>query len=160
MAYARRTLPWGYAQRGSGELPLKGRVFKIEILSRWRLCGKSLVCGPGRAESPASPEPRATPWVPCPHSLRPVRAKAKANRSPMLLPLQGVGVCTLIPRALPWAGDWLPFQGAPFALCSFIMCACFASCCFVKTAQSFSEFRTPPRGLSEPFATCIHQLTL
>ena len=46
-----------------------------------------------------------------PH-LRPVRAKVKANRSPILLPLQGVGVYTLIPRALPWAEDWLPFQGA------------------------------------------------
>ncbi|MBD9036542.1 MAG: hypothetical protein EGR33_09070, partial [Prevotella sp.] len=33
--------------------------------------------------------------------------------SPILLPLQGVGVYTLIPRALPWAVDWLPFQGAP-----------------------------------------------
>ena len=30
----------------------------------------------------------------------------------MLLPLQGVGVYTLIPRALPWAENWLPFQGA------------------------------------------------
>ena len=46
-----------------------------------------------------------------PH-LRPVRAKVKANRSPILLPLQGVGVYTLIPRALPWAVDRLPFQGA------------------------------------------------
>ena len=44
----------------------------------------------------------------------PVRAKVKANRSPILLPLQGVGVYTLIPRVLPWAVDWLPFQGAPF----------------------------------------------
>ena len=70
--------------------------------------------GPARAESPTSPEPRATPWVPCPQSLRPVRAKVKANRSPILLPLQGVGVYMLIPRALPWAEDWLPFQGAPF----------------------------------------------
>ena len=65
-----------------------------------------------RAESPTSSEPRATPWVPCSQSLRPVRAKVKANRSPILLPLQGVGVYTLIPRALPWAEDWLPFQGA------------------------------------------------
>ena len=31
----------------------------------------------------------------------------------MLLPLQDVGVYTLIPRALPWAMDWLPFQGVP-----------------------------------------------
>ena len=28
------------------------------------------------------------------------------------MPLQGVGLYTLVPRALPWAGDWLPFQGA------------------------------------------------
>ena len=42
----------------------------------------------------------------------PVRAKVKANRSPILLPLQGEGVYTLIPRALPWALNWLPFQGA------------------------------------------------
>ena len=42
----------------------------------------------------------------------PVRAKVKANRSPILLPLQGVGVYALIPRALPWAKNWLPFQGA------------------------------------------------
>ena len=75
---------------------------------------KSLVCGPVRAEGPTSPEPRATPRVPCPHSLRAVRAKVKANHSPKLLPLQGVGVYTLIPRALPWAVDWLPFPGAPF----------------------------------------------
>ncbi|MEE0447815.1 MAG: hypothetical protein UDM12_07555, partial [Prevotellamassilia sp.] len=32
-----------------------------------------------------------------------VRAKVKANRSPILLPLQGVVVYALIPRALPWA---------------------------------------------------------
>ena len=75
-------------------------------------CGASLVCGQARAESPTSPQPRATPWVPYPHSLRPVRAKVKANHSPILLPLQGVGVYALIPRALPWALDWLPFQGA------------------------------------------------
>ena len=31
------------------------------------------LCGPARAESPTSLQPRATPWVPCPHSLRPVR---------------------------------------------------------------------------------------
>ena len=51
-----------------------------------------------------------------PH-LRPVRAKVKANRSPILLPLQGVGVYTLIPRALPWAENWLPFQGARGGSC-------------------------------------------
>ena len=28
------------------------------------------------------------------------------------MPLQGEGLYTLIPRALPWAGNWLPFQGA------------------------------------------------
>ena len=30
----------------------------------------------------------------------------------MLLPLQGEGLYTLVLRALPWAGNWLPFQGA------------------------------------------------
>ena len=44
----------------------------------------------------------------------PVRAKVKINRSPILLPLQGVGVYALIPRAPAWAVNWLPFQGAPF----------------------------------------------
>ena len=44
----------------------------------------------------------------------PVRAKVKVNRLPILLPLQSVGVFALIPRVLPWAMNWLPFQGAPF----------------------------------------------
>ena len=65
-----------------------------------------------RAESPTSSEPRATPWMPCSPFLRPVRAKVKVNRLPILLPLQGVGVYVLIPRALPWAMEILPFQGA------------------------------------------------
>ena len=34
----------------------------------------------------------------------------------MLLPLQGEGLYTLVPRALPWAGDWLPFQGVRGAI--------------------------------------------
>ena len=34
----------------------------------------------------------------------------------MLLPLQGEGLYTLVPRALPWAEDWLPFQGARGAI--------------------------------------------
>ena len=85
---------------------------KIEISNGWGLCVKSPVCGPARAESPISPEPGATPWVPLYHSLRPERAKVKANHSPILLPLQGVVVYALIPRALPWAENWLPFQGA------------------------------------------------
>ena len=72
------------------------------------------LCGPARAESPTSLQPRATPWVPYPQSLRPVRAKVKVNRLSILLPLQGVGVYALIPRALPWVLNWLPFQGAPF----------------------------------------------
>ena len=48
--------------------------------------------------------------------LRPVRAKVINNRLPILLPLQGEGLYTLVPRALPWAGDWLPFQGARGAI--------------------------------------------
>ena len=108
---------WPQKRRQSLVLKNYG-VQNPEKLSRWILCGKSLVCGPARAESPTSPEPRATPWVPCPHPLRPVRAKVKVNYSPILLPLQGVGVYTLIPRALPWALDWLPFQGARGEGCS------------------------------------------
>ena len=50
-----------------------------------------------------------------PH-LRPVRAKVINNRLPILLPLQGEGLYTLVPRALPWAEDWLPFQGARGAI--------------------------------------------
>ena len=50
-----------------------------------------------------------------PH-LRPVRAKVINNRLPILLPLQGEGLYTLVPRALPWAGNWLPFQGARGAI--------------------------------------------
>ncbi len=65
----------------------RGRRFELIEFLR----GSGHTGGPARAESPTSPEPRATPWVPCPHSLRPVRAKVKANRSPILLPLQGVG---------------------------------------------------------------------
>ena len=34
----------------------------------------------------------------------------------MLLPLQGEGLYALVPRALPWAEDWLPFQGARGAI--------------------------------------------
>ena len=45
-------------------------------------------------------------------NILPVRAKVKGNRSPILLPLQGVDIYALIPRALPWAMNWLPFQGA------------------------------------------------
>ena len=50
-----------------------------------------------------------------PHQ-RPVRAKVINNRLPILLPLQGEGLYTLVPRALPWAEDWLPFQGARGAI--------------------------------------------
>ena len=99
-----------------------GRVFKIQknlcaVLSQI-ISGKAYTHDKRtkrekeRPERAISSKPRATPWVPCPHSLRPVRAKVKANRSPILLPLQGVGVYALIPRALPWAENWLPFQGA------------------------------------------------
>ena len=92
---------------------------------------------------------------------RPVRAKVKANHSPILLPLQGVGVYTLTPRALPWAGDWQPFQGTPFAICSFIMCVCFATYCLAKKrTEIFWILNTLLKGTSEAFATCIHQQTL
>ena len=103
---------------------------------------KSPVRGPARAESPASPEPRATPWVPYPHSLRPVRAKVEINHSPILLPLQGVGVCTLIPRALPWAVDWLPFQGARGDI----------------GGQARAESLASPKPRATPWVLCPHFL--
>ena len=65
-----------------------------------------------RPERAASPQPRATPWVSAHKRLRPVRAKVKINRSPILLPLQGVGHGDMVPRALPWARDLLGFQPA------------------------------------------------
>ena len=71
---------------------------------------KSPICGPARAESPTSPEPRATPWVSAYKRLRPVRAKVWANGWLLLLPLQGVGNGDMVPRALPWARDLLGFQ--------------------------------------------------
>ena len=37
------------------------------------------VCGPVRAESPASPEPRATPWVLCPPFPTPCKGKSKSQ---------------------------------------------------------------------------------
>ena len=49
----------------------------------------------------------------------PVRAKVKANHSPILLPLQGA----LIPRVLPWAVDWLPLSGRSFSRFVRLSCA-------------------------------------
>ena len=47
----------------------------------------------------------------------------------MLLPLQGEGLFTLVPRALPWAGNWRPFQGARggFELIEFLQRGCGAA---------------------------------
>ena len=67
-----------------------------------------------RPERAASPQPRATPWVSTYKRLRPVRAKVWANGWLLLLPLQGAGMGNTAPRALPWATNLLPFQGAPF----------------------------------------------
>ena len=107
-------------------------------------CGASPVCDPARAESPISPEPRATPWVPCSHSLRPVRAKVKASCSPTLLPLQGVGIYALIPRALPWALNWLPFQGAPFRALFVYQVRMLRHLLFDKNrAEIFLDFEHP-----------------
>ena len=44
----------------------------------------------------------------------PCKGKSKSQPFAHTFALQGVGVYTLIPRALPWAENWLPFQGAPF----------------------------------------------
>ena len=39
----------------------------------------SPICGPARAESPTSPQPRATPWVPCPPFPTPCKGKSKSQ---------------------------------------------------------------------------------
>ena len=71
----------------------------------------------------------------------PVRAKVKVNHSPILLPLQGVGVYTQIPRALPWAVDWLPFQGVPFRALFVYHVRMLCRLLFgQKTRRGFSEF--------------------
>ena len=102
--------------------------------------------GPARAESPTSLQPRATPWVPYPHSLRPVRAKVKANRSPILLPLQGVDVYALIPRALPWAVNWLPFQGDRGAnITTFFATYPYPSLCEQSELQCWRPSHAPPK---------------
>ena len=112
-----------------------------------KIVRESPICGPARAESPTSPKPRATPWVPCSPFVRPVRAKVSINTAPILLPLQGVGIYALIPRALPWAMHLLPFQGAPFRACSFIMCACFATCHLAQNrADCFWIISTLPKS--------------
>ena len=93
---------------------LKGRGQNRNIKGWWRLCRKALSAALRGLKAQQVRSPGQRPGCHVPQSLRPVRAKVKANRSPILLPLQGVGVYTLIPRALPWAVNWLPFQGAPF----------------------------------------------
>ena len=65
-----------------------------------------------RPERAASPQPRATPWVSAYKRPRPVRAKVWANGWLLLLPFQGVGNGTMVPRALPRALDLLGFQPA------------------------------------------------
>ena len=105
-------------------LPQKSKVFKIQK----NLCAFFCQTTSGKAcahdkrtkrekerpERAVSPKPRATPWVSVYKRLRPVRAKVWANGWLLLLPLQGVGNGNMVPRALPWAMNWLPFQGVPF----------------------------------------------
>ena len=113
---------WRRNRRLCGPAPLQGRVFKIQK----NLCAFFCQTTSGEAcahdkrtkrekerpERAASSQPRATPWVSAHKRLRPVRAKVKANHSPILLPLQGVGNGNMVPRALPWALNLLGFQPA------------------------------------------------
>ena len=64
-----------------------------------------------RAESPISPQPRATPWVYSIHlTTRPVRATLTFHCF-LQLPLQGaLVICIRLPRAMPWAMKTLGFQ--------------------------------------------------
>ena len=110
-----------------------------------------------RPERAVSPEPRATPWVSVHKRLRPVRAKVWANGWLLLLPLQGVGYGDMAPRALPWARDLLPFQGARGEGCGDSTVAHFA--CKVRgakvaaIARAENPTRSCPRALVM-FATC------
>ena len=90
----------------------RGRFELIEFLRRMRDIRAAL--HGLKAQQVRSPGQRpGLTYVP---HLRPVRAKVINNRLPILLPLQGEGLYTLVPRALPWAEDWLPFQGARGAI--------------------------------------------
>ena len=113
---------WRRNRRLCGPAPLQDRVFKIQknlcaFLSQIKsgeACAhdKRTKREKERPERAASSQPRATPWVSAYKRLRPVRAKVKINRSPILLPLQGVEYGDMVPRALPWATDLLGFQPA------------------------------------------------
>ena len=107
-------LDWGGMGRREGDADLKDRGQNRNIKGWWRLCRKALSAALRGLKAQQVRSPGQRPGCHVPQTLRPVRAKVKANRSPILLPLQGVGVYTLIPRALPWAVNWRPFQGAPF----------------------------------------------
>ena len=106
----------------AAQLPLKGRVFKIKKILCAFFCqttsGKACAHDKRtkreteRPERAVSPQPMATPWVSAYKRLRPVRAKVWANDRLLLLPLQGVEIGNMEPRALPWAGDLLGFQPA------------------------------------------------
>ena len=119
--------------------------FKIKILSRWRLCGKALSAALRGLKAQQVQSPGQRPGYHVPHSLRPVRAKVKINRSLILLPLQGVGVYTLIPMALPWAANWLPFQGAPSRALFVYHVRMLRHVLFSpKSRRDFSGFYPPP----------------
>ena len=55
-------------------------------------------------------------------------------------------VYVLIPRALPWAVDWLPFQGAPFrALFVYhVRMLCRHAICSQNRAEIFLDFAPQP----------------
>ena len=65
-----------------------------------------------KAQQVPSPGQRPGYHVPTPPT--PCKGKSKSQPFAHTFALTGRGVYTLIPRALPWALNWLPFQGAPF----------------------------------------------
>ena len=64
---------------------------------------------PERAEAPSPGHRPGLLWT---QTCRPVRAKALKNQAKFikLLPLQGVLLTTIIPRAMPWARSFCPFR--------------------------------------------------
>ena len=57
------------------------------------------------------------------------------------LPYRAKGFIPWYPGRCPGLGTDCPFRALLFALCSFIMCACFATCCLAKKrAEIFLDF--------------------
>ena len=123
----------------TGRMPKGGQ--NPEKISRWRMCGKALfaaLCGlkaqqvhsPGQRPGYSSPRP-----APCKGKSKSqsfVHTFALTGRRGLYTDTQSVALGL-------WTG--CPFRAFLFALCSFMMCACFVACYLVKNrAEIFLDF--------------------